>query len=620
MIDTAASDALQRLQGEILESIARGEELAEVARQICLGAERLAPQALCTILTVDAERALHPLAAPGLPEAYSRALDGVRVGPAVGSCGTAIWRGEAVEVTDIANDPLWNDYRALAIPLGIQACWSSPIQTRDGQVVGAFAFYYRTRRGPADLERRIVAACVHLCAIAIEREEYQSRIRRLAYFDALTGLPNRVEFRERAGRLLATLDPAHRVALLCVNLDDFKSVNDSLGQASGDKLLQEVARRLVAGVASDTIVARSGGDEFRILDPCSEASARDTWLAQHIIAALDAPFDIDDAQISIKASIGIALAPAATPMPELGKRADMALSEAKRDNHGSWRVFEPAMESAAQSRSSLKQDLRRAFDAEAFSLVYQPILTLETNALCGVETLLRWQHPRHGAISPGIFIPIAEEMGMIGALGDWVLREACRAAARWPRAIKVGVNLSPLQLRKTGFILDVVSAMHQAGLPAERLDLEVTESALLARDVATRTSLHELHDLGVRLSLDDFGTGYSSLQSLRSFPFDRLKIDMSFVRDIGIDADSTAIIRAIIGLARDLGLKTTAEGVEEPVQLAWLVKHGCDEGQGHYFSLPLDGAALQALLERAERDEELIVPGLEQATIADAAN
>ena len=203
-------------------------------------------------------------------------------------------------------------------------------------------------------------------------------------------------------------------------------------------------------------------------------------------------------------------------------------------------------------------------------------------------------------------------MGLIGALGDWVLREACQVAASWPREIKIGVNLSPLQFRKPGFILDVISALHQAGLPANRLELEVTESALLARDITTRTALHDLHDFGVRLSLDDFGTGYASLQSLRSFPFDRIKIDMSFVRDIDMDADSTAIIRAVIGLARDLGMKTTAEGIETKSQLDWLVQHGCDEGQGYYFSKPMAGAQLQALLERSDRDDELIVPRPEQ--------
>jgi EAL domain-containing protein (putative c-di-GMP-specific phosphodiesterase class I) len=256
------------------------------------------------------------------------------------------------------------------------------------------------------------------------------------------------------------------------------------------------------------------------------------------------------------------------------------------------------MDEIVQLRRGLKQDLRTAIDNGAFRLLYQPIVALESGELVAVEALLRWRHPSRGSVPPAAFIPVVEEMGLIAPLGDWVLREACSAAAAWPREIKVGVNLSPLQLRKPGFVLDVVSALNQAGLPAHRLDLEVTESALLASDVATRTALNGLHDLGVRLSLDDFGTGYSSLQLLRAFPFDKIKIDMSFVRDIGIDADSEAIIRAVIRLARDVGIRTAAEGVETAAQYDWLVRHHCTEVQGYHYSRPLAEADLRALLER----------------------
>jgi EAL domain-containing protein (putative c-di-GMP-specific phosphodiesterase class I) len=252
-------------------------------------------------------------------------------------------------------------------------------------------------------------------------------------------------------------------------------------------------------------------------------------------------------------------------------------------------------------RRSLKQDLRAAIDAGAFTLVYQPIVALETGEPVAVEALLRWSHPARGNVPPAAFIPVVEEMGLIGPLGDWVLREACNAAARWRREIKIGVNLSPLQLRKAGFVLDVVGALQQSGLAAERLDLEVTESALLASDIATRTAINELHDLGVRLSLDDFGTGYSSLQLLRAFPFDKIKIDMSFVRDIGIDADSEAIVRAVIRLARDLGIRTAAEGVETPAQYEWLARHRCSEVQGFHCSKPLAEPELRAFLEQSTR-------------------
>ena len=601
MSANASSESLQRLHSTTLEAIARGEALAVIAERICLGAENLAPGAICTLLAVDAQRVLRPLAAPGLPASFSRALNGVPIGAHAGSCGTAAYLGHAVEVVDIATDPLWKDYKTLALPLGLQACWSSPIKARDGHVIGTFAFYYRSRRGPVEIERQIVAQCVDLCAIALEHDEVQSQIHRLAYFDPLTGLPNRSQFLDRAKQALATLHPGQSINVLHVDLEDFKSVNDTLGHRVGDRLLEGVARRLSECLPADDFIARLGGDEFALIEFSADGKRDGSLLAQQIVAVLDDPFEIDEQRVAIRARIGIATATSSSlRLAELSRRVELALREAKSEVRRSWCVFVPEMEEAVQLRRSLKLDLRSALDACAFTLVYQPIITLESGALNAVEALARWQHPTRGDIPPAVFIPILEEMGLIGPFGDWVLREACMEAARWPRGIKVGVNLSALQFRKAGFVLDVVSALHQAGLPAERLDLEVTESALLARDIATRRGLNELHDLGVRLSLDDFGTGYASLQSLRSFPFDKIKIDMSFVRDIGIDADSVAIIRAVIRLAHDLGIATAAEGVESASQRDWLARNGCTEGQGFYFSKPVSAAELRSKLEKLD--------------------
>ena len=599
MIDDRASAELQRLQGKILEAVARGEPLARIAGQVCRSVEGLATDVLCSILTVDAQGLLHPLAAPSLPDDYSRALEGVSIGPGAGSCGAAAWRGAAVEVSDIESDPLWADYRALALPLGLQACWSSPIKARDGRVIGTFAFYWRSRRGPAELERAIVERCVDLCAIAIEHDEVQSRVHRLAFHDPVSGVPNRASFTEHATRSLAALPAGRSVNVLYIDLDDFKAVNDTLGHRVGDQLLGMVARRLAACAGVGAFVARLGGDEFAVLQVSDEADADARLLAGKIKAVLDDPFVVDEHHVTIGASIGIASTTGADlDLDELARRADMALYEAKGGGRRTHRFFDPSMDEIAQLRRGLKQDLRTAIDNGAFRLVYQPIVALESGELVAVEALLRWRHPSRGSVPPAAFIPVVEEMGLIATLGDWVLREACSAAAAWSREVKLGVNLSPLQLRKPGFVLDVVSALNQAGLPAHRLDLEVTESALLASDIATRTALNELHDLGVRLSLDDFGTGYSSLQLLRTFPFDKIKIDMSFVRDIGIDADSEAIIRAVIRLARDVGIRTAAEGVETAAQYDWLVRHRCTEVQGYYYSRPLAEADLRALFER----------------------
>ncbi|GAA0711680.1 putative bifunctional diguanylate cyclase/phosphodiesterase [Dokdonella soli] len=609
MIDFGSSEALQRLQGEALEAVARGEALRTVAERICRGIEVLAPDVHSSILAVDEQGRLHPLAAPSIPEQYSAALEGVPIGPGAGSCGTAAFRGEAVEVTDIATDPLWQDYRQLALPLGLRACWSSPIKARDGRVVGTFAFYYGSKRGPSALERWIVGQCVDLCAIAIEHDAVHSRIQQLAYYDPVTGVPNRAYFQDHATQVLTTLGVGRSANILYIDLDDFKGVNDTLGHRMGDLLLEAVARRLSACISDGAFVARLGGDEFAIIQQAGSGQEEGRLLARRINAVLDEPIEIEEQRVTIGASIGIAQATSAdVDLAELSRRADMALYEAKNAGRRTHRFFAPAMEAAVQSRRSLKQDLRNAVDAGEFSLVYQPIIALETNEPVAVEALLRWWRAGRGEIPPSVFIPIVEEMGLIGTLGEWVLREACATAAGWPRAITLGVNLSPLQFRKHGFVLDVVNALRHAGLPANRLDLEVTESALLARDVATRVALHELHDLGIRLSLDDFGTGYSSLQSLRSFPFDKIKIDMSFVRDISMDADSAAIIRAVIRLARDLGMKTAAEGVETRAQRDWLARQGCTEGQGYWFSKPISAAELHTLLAQPRRADEPIYP------------
>jgi len=597
----AVSVELQQLQNEILEAIARGAELKTIADLVCVRAEHLAPGVLCSILTVDDDGLVHPLAAPSLPADYSAALEGLHAGPRAGSCGTAAYRGEPVEVTDIETDPLWADYKTLALPLGLNACWSSPIKARDGRVVGTFAFYYRDKRGPAEMERRIVEKCVHVCAIAIEHDEARSCIHRLAYYDTLTGLPNRAQFQERAIRILANAAPGSNVNILYVDLDDFKSVNDTLGHRIGDLLLESAARRLAACTAGEAFLARLGGDEFAIVQPSVNGRGPACALAERVIGVLDEPFEFEDQKAVIGASIGIAHTQAGCmDLAELSRRADMALYAAKGEGGGSYRFFGEELDTAMQIRRKLKQDLKVALAAGEFTLVYQPIVALETGELVAVEALLRWEHPVRGNVPPSDFIPIAEEMGAIGTLGEWALREACAAAAEWPREVCIAVNLSPLQLQQPGLVLDIVGILNQCGLAPSRLDLEITESALLAENAATRAALRELRAVGIGLSLDDFGTGYSSLRSLRSFPVDKIKIDKSFVGDIGRNADSAAIIRAVIGLAHDLGLKTAAEGVETEAQLQWLALQGCNEGQGHYFSEPLSSAAMRAMLEASD--------------------
>jgi len=600
MTGIVSVELLQRLQNEILETIARGAPLTTIANLICERAEGLAPAALCSILTVDTEGGVHPLAGPSLPPVYSALLEGLKAGPRAGSCGTAAYRGEPVEVVDIETDPLWADYKSLAVPLGLLACWSSPIRARDGRIVGTFAFYYRDRRGPADVERQIVETCVHVCAIAIEHDEAHARIHQLAYYDTLTGLPNRSQFQDRAAAMLANAARGSSIHLLYVGLDQFKSINDTLGHRTGDQLLAAVAKRLATCTRDAAFLARLGGDEFAIAQVSAGGRAAIAQ-AECVLAALEAPFELDEHVTTIGASIGIASAEVPlVDFDELWRRADMALDAVKRQGGGFYRFFATEMDVVTQLRRKLKQDLRAALAAGEFSVAYQPIAALETGALVSVEALLRWNHPVRGSVPPSEFIPIAEEMGAIATLGEWALNEACAAAAAWPRNVRVAVNLSPLQLKKSGLVLDVVAALNRNGLAPSRLELEITESALIAESPATRAALRELRAVGIQLSLDDFGTGYSSLRSLRAFPVDKIKIDKSFVGDIGRKADSAAIIRAIIGLAHDLGLKTAAEGIETEGQLQWLALQGCTQGQGHFISAALGRDEIRALLETFE--------------------
>ncbi|MBO6717518.1 MAG: EAL domain-containing protein [Rhizobiaceae bacterium] len=578
------SDRLNQLRNETIEAVASGVALRDVADRLCRDAEALAPGVICSILTIERDARIRPLSGPSLPDFYAEAIDGIPVGPVAGSCGTAAYRGEPVEVTDISSDPLWADYKALVLPLGLRACWSSPIKARDGSVIGTFAFYFRERRGPTELEHRIVDTCVHICAIAIEHAGAQERIERLAYCDALTGLPNWSWFHDRAGKLLGGGQPTNVVYL---DLDDFKGINDSLGHHVGDLLLAAVGERLRDFLCDDIVIARLSGDEFGFIQPCEDCDTDGAWLVRNLHKSFEEPFEIDGRIVSVGASIGISRYPRdGSDFEKLASRADLALSSAKSKGKMSYRFFEPEMEDDRRARHELTDDLRAATANAELSVAYQPIVALATGRLQAFEALLRWNHPVRGTISPAEFIPLAEETGVIGALGEWVLTQACREAASWPDHIQVSVNLSPLQLRQPGFVDDVKRVLVDARLATDRLKLEVTETALMGDDSVTRDNLVALHRMGIPISLDDFGTGYSSLSHLRKVPLDRIKIDMSFVSGVMRDSGAESIVRAILMLARELRLQTTAEGIETRAQHNWLLANGCMDGQGYLFGRP----------------------------------
>ena len=425
-------------------------------------------------------------------------------------------------------------------------------------------------------------------------------IEHMARHDALTSLPNRVLFRDRLST--AMRENRHPTAVLCLDLDRFKPVNDTLGHPAGDELLRLAAQRLTACVREGDLVARLGGDEFAIIQLGGGQPAAAEALAGRLVHAIAQPFDLAGQQVSIGTSVGIVLSSDECDDPDdLLKRADLALYDAKAHGRGTHTFFRPELDRRVRGRRELEVDLRHAVDNGGLAVHFQPLIALPGEQVVAFEALVRWPHPRRGMVTPDDFIPLAEEIGLIDRVGEWVLREACACAVRWPREVDLAVNLSPLQL-KSGHLVDVVhAALRDSGLAPSRLELEITESVPLVDNSISLATLHGLRALGVRISIDDFGAGFSSVSYLRRFPFDKIKIDRSFVRDVGSDRSAQAIVHAMATLGRSLGIEVTAEGVETAEQLQRVRELGCSQAQGYLISTPQPASELPAILRRNVR-------------------
>ncbi|MGQ7937253.1 putative bifunctional diguanylate cyclase/phosphodiesterase [Paraburkholderia sp. D1E] len=719
----------------VLRLITRNTPLPELLDEVCRRAEALLGDgASCSILLLDAD-GVHARVggAPSLPAHFSAAIDGAAIGPGVGSCGTAMYERRMVAVEDIETDPLWADFRHLALPIGLRACWSVPFENDAGTVLGAFAVYHRTSRRPSAEEEAMLHDISHSVGLAVHQDvmaqrlahseehhrlvvdhlnegivvqsregvvlacnpsaqrilrantdligqdiltvmvrayhedgsavteadrptaqvlatgtpmlgitigleltdgeviwitenvvpiikpgdsepgsvlisftdigpvrEAQRQLKFLATHDPLTGLYNRAYLAERMRDLFAPggvagMGELARVAVLFVDLDGFKKVNDTAGHEAGDALLCSVAERLSACVARNDTLARVGGDEFVIVVCAYENTGHLIALAQRILDMIAVPFAVADNEYYMGASIGISLFPEdGQDVPTLMRNADSAMYHAKQCGRNNFQFFTVELNQHLQRRFMIEQALRRALATNELSLVYQPIVDSQCGRTIGAEALLRWYNTELGNVSPVEFIPVAEDAGLIVEIGSWVLARACEQVAQWRRTLApeliVAVNLSPRQF-KNGLVERIERCLEQSGLEPEALELEITERLLMSDSDAVLPMLSALSAMGVRISVDDFGTGYSSLSYLKRFPLHNLKIDRSFVAGLPDHRDSIAITQAVVAMAHSLGMNVTAEGVETAEQAAFLRGIACDKQQGYFYSRPVGASA-----------------------------
>ncbi|WP_434712464.1 EAL domain-containing protein [Rhizobium sp. YTUHZ045] len=595
---------LHRGQAKLLEMIARNEPLPMILEALVLMIEAQLTGIDGSVLLLDGEGTrLYHGAAPNLPGGYSRLIDGVTIGPKVGSCGTAAWRGQPVIVEDVLSDPLWEDFRALVAPFGFRSCWSTPIATSQNNVLGTFALYSREVRRPTEHEMRLLALATHIAGIAIERKRVDDRIHFMAHHDDLTGLPNRAFLKER---LAGILDQARRnnrkVTVAYIDLDNFKDVNDGRGHAAGDEVLKEIATRMANSIRPSDMVVRLGGDEFLVvLVHQSSHDAGITRRLRDLQKAITRPMQGESGEIIITSSIGVAAFPVdGSTSEELLANADRAMYRAKQFGRNTLQHHDGDSSGVGMPRGE-QEELHQAITADQLFLEYQPQVDVATGRITGIEALVRWNHPAKGRVPPASFIPIAEETGLIVPLGLWVLNEACRQARNWQdmglTPVTIAVNVSAKQFADPDFASHVGEALERNRLQSRWLELEVTESVVMQDAERALAMMEQLRVLGVRLSIDDFGSGYSSLAALKTFPFDRLKMDRSLVEALPGDETAVAIASAVISLAQTLKLSVLAEGVETDAQMDFLRRARCEEAQGYRFSKPVLPEVVPLLLQ-----------------------
>ncbi|WP_144823130.1 bifunctional diguanylate cyclase/phosphodiesterase [Marinobacter piscensis] len=596
-------------QQEIHELIIQHHPLEEILESIAAWVGHMMPGALVSIMRFDAAtNSLSLIPSKQFSERYVQAMQAIPVSAHIGTCGCAAHKTQPVITESIATDPKWEGYRQLAADEGLQACWSVPILTAKGNLLGTFATYYRKQAVPTTADRRNLSRGAALAALAIlrhidiaARQEHEALLAYQANHDRLTGLPNQSRLEQELARALNVHRTPGTLAVLYLNMDGFKPINDELGHLAGNHVITTIAERLQNLVRPGVTLARLVGDEFCLLVPYHQNRSDVTRLADRILTEVSQPIEIDKQMVHISASIGIACNDMRLTPHEILQFAHAALERAKRQGRNAWQWHSSPRVCRSKNNVNLRHDLHTALQQDQFEIYYQPMVDALTGRMHGVEALVRWHHPEQGIISPGNFIPLAEKTGQIVPLGLWILEQACTEMAFYNQnrahVLRVAVNISSLQFIRDGFFQEVQRVLQKTGLPPRLLELEITESVLLDGTAPVIKLMQSLKSLGVRVALDDFGTGFSSLSYLRDLPTHKVKLDRNFIAETATDHRIAAIVEGIITMSHHMDMAVVAEGIETRQQREDLTRRNCDLLQGYLFARPMPLAQLCKLPE-----------------------
>lgn len=590
---------------KILEMIAKGQPASQIYDQIALMYEERHSGLRCSMLVLDGDRLLHA-GAPSLPKDYCKAVHGLKNGPEVGSCGAASFTGKRVLVENIETDPKWATLKHFALPHGMRSCWSEPIKNSSGKILGAFGMYHDYPALPNEEESTDLISAARLAGIVMEREQNQKHIQNLAYTDELTQLSSRSHFYINLENLVkVSTRKKQKFALLYIDLDNFKAINDSLGHDIGDLLLSKVAQRLKSTCREVDYIARLSGDEFCIAISNVKDNYDAAHVAQRCLELISKPVELAGRKFTPACSIGIAHYPNdGIDLKTILKTADTALYSAKSLGRNRFAFYNRELTNQAEYRFKIEQYLREAIEKQQLSLVYQPKVEVSTGRIIGVEALSRWNHPILGQVSPIDFITMAEQIGMIKSLTEWVLQTACTQATLWKEAgfspIIMAVNISPSHFLDSELVPLVKRVIHNTGILPNHLELEVTEGVVQTNN-ENLTVFEHLKALGILLAIDDFGVGYSSFASLKHLNVDFLKIDKYFIDDMLVDPKAKFLVASMIEMGHNLEHKITAEGIEKEEQFTILQELGCDYAQGYFFSKPVSADQISIFLSKTNQ-------------------